>query len=64
MPNSGSKKLNQFHPVTGHKGPEMCKDKFYSFFNLDDRWEYVINAKPRPFIPGKETAAGWNAAPV
>jgi hypothetical protein len=32
----------------------------YSFLNLDARWEWVVNATPRPLYPLKETLTHCN----
>jgi hypothetical protein len=33
------------------KAQRLSRVYLYSFFNLGTRWEYVVNATPRPLYP-------------
>jgi hypothetical protein len=46
---------NKIHPIRIYKVPKVEQKYFYSFFNLGERWVWVVNATCRLFTPGKET---------
>jgi hypothetical protein len=48
-----SYKNDKVHPRTGHRDPEGEQRYNYSFFNLNARCGWVINATPRPLYPHK-----------
>jgi hypothetical protein len=53
-PSYCSKGKGKIHPITGREGPEGGgKVKLCPFFNLDNRWEWVVNAMPLPLYTRK-----------
>jgi hypothetical protein len=47
--------ISKVHPRRGLEGPNRVVDvQLYFFFNLGAGWEWVVNATPGRFTPGKD----------
>jgi hypothetical protein len=61
--NARVKGAGKFHPWTSSRHRGRVEIWLYFFLNLGARWEWVVNATPRPLYPrerpGTDYAGGW-----